>query len=397
MFFYTKFLEKKSEYSKISLSFTKKINKVDKKLFKLLYSGYNSAKKEYIILNVEQILKLYKLNSMEDLTICLNKVIKPLLEYRLYSQNGNCINGSFPIVSSFFIEESNIIFFLSKEVLLSFESNNFFNYIDIFEILGFENNYSIIIFLEIINLIDLKEQGELIFLIKDFKKLLKVENLYDRFYDLERKVIKSIISDFNNNSRYKINIEKIKDGVAHSSKLVGIKIIYTNKILEIFRMNVNELMAKMKDIIIDYNFVYDLILDNLKLQSYDYTKANINYAIKNCKKENFDNYLAKALKNDYYSLHKETESHKEIITEVSIHSTYNLYNEISNILTRTGLREITEDANFHSLFYRTVYNLIDKKVYTLEYNYNSLLIKITVQYYESYKTIITINKISSIL
>lgn len=392
MFFFNEFQKKKLEYDRINLSFTKKITKLDKKIFNLIYSQYQLLKKENIILSLEQVIKLGSFNSIEELNDYFKKIPAKKIEYNLCNKNNSFINGSFPIISSYFIENNNLILFLSKETLLSFENNNFFNYIDIFGIIGFENNYSLDIFLEIINSNNLKEQGELFLKLDDFKKLLCIENLYSRFYDLERKVLKPIIFDFNSNSRYTVILEKVKEGVSQSHKILGIKLSYTDKVLENSRLNVNNLMFKIRDKINDYNFVFNLISDNLKLKNYDYVKSNVIYALKNHKKEIFDAYLAKALKDDYYNLYGKSETSNQTVTEVTVHSTSNLYNEIYNILNKMGLKDITEDGNFHSLFYRTIYNLIDKKVYIMEHTCNSLLIKITVEYYSTYKSIITVRK-----
>ena len=337
-------------------------------------------------------MKLCNFNSIMELSDYLNKISGKKIEYKILKKDNSSINGSFPLVSSYFLENNSLIIFLSKEMLLSLEPNNFFNYLDIFGIINFENNYSLTIFLEIINSKQLQEQGELIWELKDFKTLLSIDNLYDRFYDLERKVIKSIISDFNNNSRYRINIEKLKEGNSHSHKILGVKLSYTDKILETSKLNVNNLILKIRDKINDFNFVYNLISDYLKLKNYDYVKSNVLYALKNHKKENFDTYLAKALKESYSTIYKEDVAYNQTVSEVNISSTSNLYMEISKILIKVGLKEVTEDVNFHSLFYRTIYKLSDKKKYKLEYIHNTLLIIISVEYFVDYKSIITVKK-----
>lgn len=169
-------------------------------------------------------------------------------------------------------------------------------------ILNLKSKYSI-------RLYELMKQYESIgkreFKLKELKKILFVENQYERMYDLERFVLKPAEEEINKNTDIFINYEKIKTGRRITSFLFKIeskdqrKEIFTNDIQEL-RTKMNLKGSKFNDIqILD---IYEKAVEkvgNKDIDIFGYIKLNY-FHIKD-KARNKYSYLLNALDNDYAS------------------------------------------------------------------------------------------------
>lgn len=169
-------------------------------------------------------------------------------------------------------------------------------------ILNLKSKYSI-------RLYELMKQYESIgkreFKLKELKKILFVENQYERMYDLERFVLKPAEEEINKNTDIFINYEKIKTGRRITGFLFKIeskdqrKEIFTNDIQEL-RTKMNLKGSKFNDIqILD---IYEKAVEkvgNKDIDIFGYIKLNY-FHIKD-KARNKYSYLLNALDNDYAS------------------------------------------------------------------------------------------------
>ena len=300
--------------------------------------------------------------------------------------------GSFPIFSSFFLEENILNLVISKEIIESFKLNTFYSMMNPLSLIYFRNSHSHTIFLEIINSNNFdREEGELEFSVEQFKGLLNLNNLYPRFYDMERKVIDLIVEDFNLYSNYKLNITKIKNGDSKISKIIGIKINYFDNKLKEIRSITNGLITMSRDKIKNYDYIYNLISNSIKVEGYEYVLKNLKYALVHYQNENFDIFLEKAIKNDY-SLYKASKSENTVTINKIITSTNMLYETISDMLKKLKLGDISKDNDFFSLFYRKLYILKDGEVYSINYKTDTILLKVDINYHKNDKSIIKIEK-----
>lgn len=175
-------------------------------------------------------------------------------------------------------------------------------------VLYLKNKYSIRIY-------ELLKQYETIgkreFDLEEFKKLLVIDNQYERFYDLNRFVLDKAKEEINDSTDLIIDYEKITRG----RKIIGLlfkiesqdqeKEIYIDFLNEFY--NIKEMKSKMG--LGQENFsteqimlVYEKAVEkagNEDIDLFEYVRLNYNY-IKS-KARNKYSYLLKALENDYAS------------------------------------------------------------------------------------------------
>lgn len=189
---------------------------------------------------------------------------------------------NFSIFDLAVFENSKIIYTFTKGIKLAYKNGNIFSRIDILSFLRFDKNYTRDVFKMIIR--DNKRKGSVKLSLDDFKNKLGIKsNRYTRYYDFERKVLNPIINDIER-ANIILNFEKIKNSDAKTSRIIGIKINYTDLYhLEIHR-DINDLLKKYAHFINDFTRAYESIYDYRKIKSYedtvDYIEKNKNKLFK---------------------------------------------------------------------------------------------------------------------
>ena len=385
----TNYLENKKKYGKLIINVNKKISKSEKDFLKFLFSKFINNQDKLINIELNEVGKYYDYKTSIILFDFLEKLSQKRISY--FFENSKNF-GSFPIISSFLLEENTLNITISEEIIESRKLNTFYSMINPLSLVYFKNSHSHTIFLEIINSNNYdREEGELEFSLEQFKTLLNLNNLYPRFYDMERKVINPIIEDFNLYSNYKLNITKIKNGDSKISKIIKLKITYFDNKLKEIRSITNGLINMSKGKISNYDYVFNLISNSIKLEGYEYVLKNLKYALVHHQNENFDVFLEKAIKNDL-SLYKENKDDNTFVISKMVTSTNMLYETISDMLIKLKLGDISKDNDFFSLFYRKLYILKDGENYAIKYKTDTTLIKVSINYHKNEKSIIKIGK-----
>lgn len=385
----TNYLENKKKYGKLIINVNKKISKSEKDFLKFLFSKFINNQDKLINIELNEVGKYYDYKTSIILFDFLEKLSQKRISY--FFENSKNF-GSFPIISSFLLEENILNITISEEIVESRKLNTFYSMINPLSLVYFKNSHSHTIFLEIINSNNYdREEGELEFSLEQFKTLLNLNNLYSRFYDMERKVINPIIEDFNLYSNYKLNITKIKNGDSKISKIIKLKISYFDNKLKEIRSITNGLINMSKGKISNYDYVFNLISNSIKLEGYEYVLKNLKYALVHHQNENFDVFLEKAIKNDL-SLYKANKDDNTFVISKMVTSTNMLYETISDMLIKLKLGDISKDNDFFSLFYRKLYILKDGENYAIKYKTDTTLIKVSINYHKNEKSIIKIEK-----
>ncbi len=385
----TNYLENKKKYGKLIINVNKKISKSEKDFLKFLFSKFINNQDKLINIELNEVGKYYDYKTSIILFDFLEKLSQKRISY--FFENSKNF-GSFPIISSFLLEENTLNITISEEIIESRKLNTFYSMINPLSLVYFKNSHSHTIFLEIINSNNYdREEGELEFSLEQFKTLLNLNNLYPRFYDMERKVINPIIEDFNLYSNYKLNITKIKNGDSKISKIIKLKISYFDNKLKEIRSITNGLINMSKGKISNYDYVFNLISNSIKLEGYEYVLKNLKYALVHHQNENFDVFLEKAIKNDL-SLYKANKDDNTFVISKMVTSTNMLYETISDMLIKLKLGDISKDNDFFSLFYRKLYILKDGENYAIKYKTDTTLIKVSINYHKNEKSIIKIEK-----
>lgn len=353
--------------SDFNIILKKKPSKIDRAIVKYLLNFYEEKKEIFIEISKSKLKTILALDSFEDVQNYLEKFMQVKLYYSFKDKEDYLCKGVFHILDSYFVQKDKIVMVLSKEILMSFDTNTLFNKVNLKTILEFESNYTLPIYLKILNYELSNEEKSIDFYLDELKGLLDVENCYDRFYDFEKKVLEPIIKDLNTYSGYQITFEKIKKSESSSSKILGVTLSFHNKKIEELKGQVNKLLHLLKGKIENFDLIYNYIFENIQRYGYDYVYDNITYVTKKdfSKKEhkNFDNFLIKALNENLGYLMLKEEENNRVIVEKFLKSPYELHDEISKAIAKLGTERITEDHLFVASFIHNVYQLKDGESY----------------------------------
>ena len=316
---------------------------------------------------------------LEKIQLSLEKICNKRIFYTFHDKENKLVKGNFPIITSYFSKNQSIFITLSEELKESYEHNNFFGLLNIRGLLLFEYQHSNTLFLYILNSIKEESEGYVSFTLDDFKKLLDIENLYERFYDLERKVLIPVVEDLNKYSNYLINYQKEKKSDSKTSKITNIKIHYINRNLKEIKNQTNFLLSLGKNNINDFSYLYEIIYNSLKIHSYDYIYKTLSFVLKKFKNEKIDDYLYKAINENW--LDSYSNNNKELVKlEKEIHTGHALYNELVKAFIKMKIEFLTEDVNFNSLFYKNLFALKNGNLHILKYETDNFFIIIEVMF-----------------
>lgn len=391
--FYLNYLANDEKISDFNISFKKKLTKSDKNFIKFLLNYYSEKKEIFIEIPKSKLKNLLQVEEVDEMTCFLDKFMQAKIYFSFRDRDNYLYQGAFHILDSYFLQKDNVILVLSKEILLSFDSNNLFSKINLRCILDFECSNSVNIYLKLLNLHKNQEEGFMDFYLEELKELLEISNSYERFYDFEKKVLEPLIKDLNVYSEYEVSYSKIKKSEGTSSKILGIKLHYVNKKIRDFRKQSNELLIMIKDKVENFDLVYNNIFETLKSYGYKYVYENLNYIkIKENKKKdykNFDKQVIEALKENLAYVAKKENSGNNFVVEKILKTTNEIQEEINNALVKLGLEEFLENNLFFSSLITRIYNIRDGE----NYEFQSHGIKIKIFYNKKVKSKIEVEKL----
>lgn len=373
MIFYLNYLNHENQFREFDISFKKKLNKNEKLFFQYLLRIYSKLKENFLEIEKNELLELLNLKNDDELIKYLDKFINLKIHYSFRDFENTLYSGAFNILDSYFVQKENVVIILSKEINLSFSKNNFFNQIDLQTIFNFEYQMSLKIYLK---LLETKQaEGILNFDLNELKQLLEIEGAYERFYDFEKKILNLIINDLNEFSKYKISYTKIKNGDFKSARVTGIEFQYVNEILKKLNEEANELILSIKDLITNFNIVYEEIRKNLKKNNYEYVANSILFAKENYENE-FDSFLIRSLNENLYL--KKLNERKHFTISKYVNKPYKLYEELHKLLSELHMEEVPVDHLWVNSF--------TKKLFLLRNGETSIFkndkMQIDVTYYE---------------
>ena len=163
----------------------KKPSKLDRAFIKYLLNCYSDKKEIFIEISNSKIKSILALDKYEDIQTYLDKFMQAKLYYSFTNKDGYLCKGAFHILDSYFIQKDSIIMVLSKEILMSFDTNTLFNRVNLKTILDFESNNTLPIYLKILNYEISNDEKSINFYLEELKEHLEVCNCYDRFYDFD--------------------------------------------------------------------------------------------------------------------------------------------------------------------------------------------------------------------
>lgn len=194
------FLEAKKAYEedKTAMEFTVEI----KRIFKYLNVRYNIIEIFEFEKNLEKLLE--------------NKIMYTVIS----TDNTEIVRGKFNLISSYSIQKEILGYVLPPEIMESMEKENYFTALDFLVSIELELERSLILYKELTrNLDSSKRKNTVEIELGRYKEIMDAADIYNRMYDLERKIIDPTLKDINNYSQYYILAEKKKENNNPKSKV----------------------------------------------------------------------------------------------------------------------------------------------------------------------------------
>lgn len=224
----------------IFIEFSKKLSKKERDFLRSVDISSNS-----VTVHLETLYKIFEVKE-EPKVIELEKLL-----FKFFSKNITIIDSNsnfkkrFNILNSYFFERDYVIFEFSSHILDE----------KIKKMLKFKERYSYRFYQGILN----SEKSILNISMNNLRDILEIQETYDRFYDIEKNLLKPIFKDLTTIGELDIEYEKDKSGEYKSAKILGIKIIKdyknseTNEVKPIFTLtktfkNLFELHSELMEI-----------------------------------------------------------------------------------------------------------------------------------------------------
>ncbi|WP_047396060.1 replication initiation protein [Cetobacterium sp. ZOR0034] len=193
------------ENKNIFIEFSKKLSKKERDFLRSVDICGNS-----VTVHLETLYKIFEVKE-EPKVIELEKLLFKFLSKNIIIYNSNLsLKKRFNILNSYLFERDYVIFEFSSHILDE----------KIKKILKFKERYSYRFYQEILN----SEKSILNISTDNLRDLLEIQETYDRFYDIEKNLLKPIFKDLTSIGELDIEYEKDKVGEYKSAKILGIKI-----------------------------------------------------------------------------------------------------------------------------------------------------------------------------
>lgn len=194
------------ENKNIFIEFSKKLSKKERDFLRSV--DINSSS---VTVHLETLYKIFEVKE-EPKIMELEKLLFKFFSKNIVITDSNLnLKKRFNILNSYFFEKDYVSFEFSSHILDE----------KIKKILKFKERYSYRFYQEILN----SEKNILNISMNSLRDLLDIQETYDRFYDIEKNLLKPIFKDLITIGELDIEYEKNKVGEYKSAKILGIKIV----------------------------------------------------------------------------------------------------------------------------------------------------------------------------
>lgn len=202
------------ENKNIFIEFSKKLSKKERDFLRSVDISSSS-----VTVHLETLYKIFEVKE-EPKVIELEKLLFKFFSKNIVITDSNLnLKKRFNILNSYFFERDYVIFEFSSHILDE----------KIKKMLKFKERYSYRFYQEILN----SEKSILNISMNNLRDILEIQETYDRFYDIEKNLLKPIFKDLTTIGELDIEYEKDKSGEYKSAKILGIKIIKDYKNSEV--------------------------------------------------------------------------------------------------------------------------------------------------------------------
>ena len=215
--------------------------------------------------------------SEKELKKLIENINKKSIFCQIFQESTTISSFYFNIFDIVAIEDNKLIYKFSKEIFLSYKRGNFYNRINILAFLRFKLYHTKHI-LKVISR-ENTSHGYIEYSLEEFKKLLNIStDKYLRYYDFEQKILKPLTKDIEL-AHMHINFEKIKNDKQKTSRIIGVRLNYTNSYHVELHKSTNRILKEFAENINDFAKAYEIVYDYRKIHSEEdtsnYIKENL--------------------------------------------------------------------------------------------------------------------------
>ena len=309
---------KKSKNFTVNIRLNKNFSSTEKEFFELLLFNFDLTS-AYISLDSKDLMKILNLDTDTKLQDFLLKITDKKVIYSITEEDTVIYSGSFSPVASYFQKKEKIYILTAEELKMFLTEENIFSHFNFKKFIFMEKNLSLILYNHLNNILP---GNTLSATIAELKELFELDDSYSRTYDFEKHILKKVVKNINKYTDLEVKYEKSP----HAGSIINFnfKSTYRENIFEKTR----EIMDTIKSKIINYENVYNLIINYLEKRGHSYVHNNISYINSLKDIRNFDAYLRKALLYDLYS-----SSLKNVKSESKFISFFEKYHVYKNSVT----------------------------------------------------------------
>ncbi|SJZ52869.1 Initiator Replication protein [Cetobacterium ceti] len=187
------------------IEFSKKLNKKERELLQLL-----NFQKNFTSISFEKLFDIFELKDEEKI-LNLEKYLSKLFQkhFILLDENKNIIQR-IHIFINYSIKNNEIIFQFNPDILNE----------NISKLLIFKEQYSYRLYQYINN----SQEKNFQITLEEIREIFQIQNTYERFFDIEKNILKPTFKDLNLIGKLNVLYTKEKLGEYKNGKIIGIKV-----------------------------------------------------------------------------------------------------------------------------------------------------------------------------
>lgn len=196
---------------------------------------------------------------------------------------------------------------------------------------------------------DIEQNRDIEVSLEELRDIFEIsKESYDRFFDFEKNILKPLVEKVNNYSNFVIEYEKIKKGENKNNKVIGIRFKIHNIEIEKNKGETNYLIQIIKNMITDYQEIWESINSSIQHYGFESTRRNILF-LKENGLEISDDDIKSYLKNDGRNI----EEILKISDHILIKEKYSIYKD-----SNTFLKTIYDTIIGYDFYYSLNFNFL---------------------------------------
>lgn len=196
---------------------------------------------------------------------------------------------------------------------------------------------------------DIEQNRDIEVSLEELRDIFEIsKKSYDRFFDFEKNILKPLVEKVNNYSNFVIEYEKIKKGENKNNKVIGIRFKIHNIEIEKNKGETNYLIQIIKNMITDYQEIWESINSSIQHYGFKSTRRNILF-LKENGLEISDDDIKIYLKNDGRNI----EEILKISDHILIKEKYSIYKD-----SNTFLKTIYDTIIGYDFYYSLNFNFL---------------------------------------